>query len=96
MFQTLKNEGTVKPALNFNPSGDAAVLDKAIKTKGEAEMHEGRFGACASMLWCCNVSQVLSTGFLGFLVKNLNALCWPSYVITFRISVGSHTPNNEC
>lgn len=55
MFQALKNEGTVKPALNFNPSGDAAVLDKAIKTKGEAEMHEGCFGACASMLWCCNV-----------------------------------------
>uniref|UniRef100_A0AAX7UZ37 Annexin n=1 Tax=Astatotilapia calliptera TaxID=8154 RepID=A0AAX7UZ37_ASTCA len=33
----LKNEGTVKPALNFNPSGDAAVLDKAIKTKGVDE-----------------------------------------------------------
>uniref|UniRef100_A0A669CAK5 Annexin n=1 Tax=Oreochromis niloticus TaxID=8128 RepID=A0A669CAK5_ORENI len=37
MFQILKNEGTVKPALNFNPSGDAAVLDKAIKTKGVDE-----------------------------------------------------------
>uniref|UniRef100_A0AAX7UCZ5 Annexin n=1 Tax=Astatotilapia calliptera TaxID=8154 RepID=A0AAX7UCZ5_ASTCA len=36
-FQALKNEGTVKPALNFNPSGDAAVLDKAIKTKGVDE-----------------------------------------------------------
>ncbi|XP_030593411.1 annexin A1a [Archocentrus centrarchus] len=33
----LKNEGTVKPAPNFNASGDAAVLDKAIKTKGVDE-----------------------------------------------------------
>ncbi|XP_061586826.1 annexin A1a [Cololabis saira] len=33
----LKNEGTVNPALNFSASGDAAVLDKAIKTKGVDE-----------------------------------------------------------
>uniref|UniRef100_A0A671WAA2 Annexin n=1 Tax=Sparus aurata TaxID=8175 RepID=A0A671WAA2_SPAAU len=33
----LKNEGTVTAAPNFSPSGDAAVLDKAIKTKGVDE-----------------------------------------------------------
>ncbi|XP_035022379.1 annexin A1a [Hippoglossus stenolepis] len=33
----LKNEGTVTAALNFSPNGDAAVLDKAIKTKGVDE-----------------------------------------------------------
>ncbi|KAM6930646.1 annexin A1a [Xenentodon cancila] len=33
----LKNEGTVNAAPNFSPSGDAAVLDKAIKTKGVDE-----------------------------------------------------------
>ncbi|XP_047237097.1 annexin A1a [Girardinichthys multiradiatus] len=30
----LKNEGTVTVAPNFNPSADAGVLEKAIKTKG--------------------------------------------------------------
>ncbi|CAL8250831.1 unnamed protein product [Boreogadus saida] len=34
---TLKNEGTVTPALNFSPDGDAGVLEKAIKTKGVDE-----------------------------------------------------------
>ncbi|KAK2902333.1 hypothetical protein Q8A73_012079 [Channa argus] len=34
---TLKNEGTVTAAPNFNPSSDAAVLDKAIKAKGVDE-----------------------------------------------------------
>lgn len=33
----LKNEGTVTAAPNFSPNGDAAVLDKAIKTKGVDE-----------------------------------------------------------
>ncbi|XP_061762766.1 annexin A1a isoform X1 [Nerophis ophidion] len=33
----LKNEGTVKAAHNFNPSGDAAVMDQAIKAKGVDE-----------------------------------------------------------
>ncbi|CAN9513431.1 unnamed protein product [Ophioblennius macclurei] len=33
----LKNEGTVTAAPNFSASGDAAVLDKAIKTKGVDE-----------------------------------------------------------
>ncbi|XP_044053149.1 annexin A1a [Siniperca chuatsi] len=33
----LKKEGTVTAAPNFNPSGDAAVLDKAIKAKGVDE-----------------------------------------------------------
>ncbi|XP_017272583.1 annexin A1a [Kryptolebias marmoratus] len=33
----LKNEGTVTAAPNFNPSTDAAVLDKAIKAKGVDE-----------------------------------------------------------
>ncbi|KAM8760833.1 annexin A1a [Acanthopagrus schlegelii] len=33
----LKNEGTVTAAPNFSPSGDAAVLDRAIKTKGVDE-----------------------------------------------------------
>lgn len=33
----LKNEGTVIAAPNFSPSGDAAVLDKAIKAKGVDE-----------------------------------------------------------
>ncbi|XP_047448617.1 annexin A1a [Mugil cephalus] len=33
----LQNEGTVTPATNFSPSGDAAVLEKAIKTKGVDE-----------------------------------------------------------
>ncbi|XP_008293937.1 annexin A1a [Stegastes partitus] len=33
----LKNEGTVTAAPNFSPSGDAAVLEKAIKTKGVDE-----------------------------------------------------------
>ncbi|XP_037536483.1 annexin A1a [Nematolebias whitei] len=33
----LKNEGTVIAAPNFNPSADAAVLDKAIKAKGVDE-----------------------------------------------------------
>ncbi|XP_008333880.1 annexin A1a [Cynoglossus semilaevis] len=33
----LKNEGTVKPALNFNPSADVAALEKAIKAKGVDE-----------------------------------------------------------
>lgn len=36
--QVLKNEGTVTAAPNFSPSGDAAVLEKAIKAKGELEM----------------------------------------------------------
>lgn len=36
--QVLKNEGTVTAAPNFNASGDAAVLDKAIKVKGERNM----------------------------------------------------------
>ncbi|XP_056145963.1 annexin A1a [Lampris incognitus] len=31
------NEGTVTPAPNFSPSGDAGILDKAIKTKGVDE-----------------------------------------------------------
>lgn len=33
----LKKEGTVTAAANFSPSGDAAVLEKAIKTKGVDE-----------------------------------------------------------
>ncbi|KAK7934229.1 hypothetical protein WMY93_005125 [Mugilogobius chulae] len=33
----LKNEGTVTAAPNFNASGDAGVLEKAIKTKGVDE-----------------------------------------------------------
>ncbi|KAG8012215.1 Annexin A1, partial [Nibea albiflora] len=33
----LKKEGTVTPAANFCASGDAAVLEKAIKTKGVDE-----------------------------------------------------------
>ena len=33
--QVLAKEGTVTPAANFHANGDAAVLDKAIKTKGE-------------------------------------------------------------
>ncbi|XP_054466607.1 annexin A1a [Anoplopoma fimbria] len=33
----LKKEGTVTAAPNFNASGDAAILDKAIKTKGVDE-----------------------------------------------------------
>ncbi|XP_061527429.1 annexin A1a isoform X2 [Phycodurus eques] len=33
----LKNEGTVKAAPNFSSSGDAAVLDQAIKAKGVDE-----------------------------------------------------------
>lgn len=36
MLKVLKREGTVTPAPNFNASGDAAVLDKAIKVKGDA------------------------------------------------------------
>lgn len=36
VLQVLKREGTVVPAPNFSASGDAAVLDKAIKVKGEA------------------------------------------------------------
>lgn len=32
----MKREGTVTPAPNFNASDDAAVLDKAIKVKGNA------------------------------------------------------------
>lgn len=35
VLQVLKNEGTVKAAPNFNASEDAAVLDKAIKVKGD-------------------------------------------------------------
>uniref|UniRef100_A0A1A8RB43 Annexin n=1 Tax=Nothobranchius pienaari TaxID=704102 RepID=A0A1A8RB43_9TELE len=34
---TLKNEGTVTAAANFNPGADATVLDKAIKAKGVDE-----------------------------------------------------------
>ncbi|KAM9392620.1 annexin A1a [Pholidichthys leucotaenia] len=34
---TFKNEGTVTAAPNFSASGDAGVLDKAIKTKGVDE-----------------------------------------------------------
>ncbi|XP_053182100.1 annexin A1a [Scomber japonicus] len=34
---TLRNDGTVTPAANFSPSGDAGILDKAIKTKGVDE-----------------------------------------------------------
>lgn len=34
-LQVLKNEGTVTAAANFNPSEDAAVLEKAIKVKGD-------------------------------------------------------------
>ncbi|XP_041856367.1 annexin A1a [Melanotaenia boesemani] len=33
----LKNDGTVTPATNFSPSGDAGILDKAIKAKGVDE-----------------------------------------------------------
>lgn len=36
VLKVLKREGTVAPAPNFNASGDAAVLDKAIKVKGDA------------------------------------------------------------
>lgn len=36
VLKVLKREGTVTPAPNFNASGDAAVLDKAIKVKGDA------------------------------------------------------------
>uniref|UniRef100_A0A3Q3IGX0 Annexin n=1 Tax=Monopterus albus TaxID=43700 RepID=A0A3Q3IGX0_MONAL len=32
-----QNQGTVKPAPNFNPSADVAALDKAIKAKGVDE-----------------------------------------------------------
>uniref|UniRef100_A0A8C6PER5 Annexin n=1 Tax=Nothobranchius furzeri TaxID=105023 RepID=A0A8C6PER5_NOTFU len=35
--QTLKNEGTVTAAANFNPGADVTVLDKAIKAKGVDE-----------------------------------------------------------
>lgn len=34
LSQVLKKEGTVTPAANFCANGDAAVLEKAIKTKG--------------------------------------------------------------
>lgn len=33
--QVLKREGTVTAAPNFSASGDAALLEKAIKVKGE-------------------------------------------------------------
>lgn len=36
VLKVLKKEGTVVAAPNFNASGDAAILDKAIKVKGEA------------------------------------------------------------
>lgn len=36
LLKVLKREGTVVAAANFTASGDAAVLDKAIKVKGEA------------------------------------------------------------
>lgn len=36
VLKVLKREGTVIPAPNFNASGDAAILDKAIKVKGDA------------------------------------------------------------
>lgn len=35
--QVLKRDGTVTAAPNFSASGDAALLDKAIKVKGEPE-----------------------------------------------------------
>uniref|UniRef100_A0A674N7F1 Annexin n=1 Tax=Takifugu rubripes TaxID=31033 RepID=A0A674N7F1_TAKRU len=37
VLKVLKREGTVVPAPNFSASGDAAVLDKAIKVKGVDE-----------------------------------------------------------
>lgn len=36
VLKVLKREGTVVPAPNFSAGGDAGVLDKAIKVKGEA------------------------------------------------------------
>lgn len=42
--QVLKNEGTVAAAPNFSPNGDAAILEKAIKTKGELKR-------CTGKLW---------------------------------------------
>lgn len=33
-------------APNFSPDGDAAVLDKAIKVKGEVKTQSGGFSAC--------------------------------------------------
>lgn len=36
VLKVLKREGTVIAAPNFNANGDVAVLDKAIKVKGEA------------------------------------------------------------
>lgn len=35
VLKVLKREGTVTAAPNFNASNDAAVLDKAIKVKGD-------------------------------------------------------------
>lgn len=46
-----------------------------------------RVRACFGVAMCI---EVLSTDFLVFLVKNLNTLCWPSYVITF-CSLWDHT-----
>lgn len=37
--QALSNQGTVTASPNFNPSEDVAVLDKAIKAKGEVTMN---------------------------------------------------------
>lgn len=49
--QVLKNEGTVTAAPNFSPSGDAAVLDKAIKVKGEIKMATGElWSVCEHVL----------------------------------------------
>lgn len=49
--QVLKNEGTVTAAPNFNASGDAAVLDKAIKVKGELNAATDELGNMPELVW---------------------------------------------
>lgn len=65
-------------APNFSPDGDAAVLDKAIKAKGE-------FKVLVRKLWSvCEHASALQW------VSVWSMTCWPFVVKTLTPSAGLH------
>lgn len=81
-LQLLQKEGTVTAAPNFNSSGDAGVLEQAIKAKGELDVHTGKLWSMSQDVSDLETVIVLEVWHVGLQWKNFNILCWPSCTIT--------------
>lgn len=81
-LQLLQKEGTVTAAPNCNSSGDAGVLEQAIKAKGELDVHTGKLWSMSQDVSDLETVIVLEVWHVGLQWKNFNILCWPSCTIT--------------